>query len=67
MIDYIALVTGHALLAIAFWRLFLREDVDADPLIGDLRDSEAVRLAQTSISARNAARREASDVDHGDA
>lgn len=36
MIDTLALVLGHALLAAALLRLALRVDVDEDPLIGRL-------------------------------
>ena len=40
MIDYIALSLGHGLLAIALWRLFMRDAVDADPLIESIRAEE---------------------------
>ena len=40
MIDYIALTIGHALLALALWRLAVRECVDHDPLLGGIREAE---------------------------
>jgi hypothetical protein len=44
MIDYFALALGHGLLVLAFVRLFMRESLDVDPAIADLKDqAEAVR------------------------
>ncbi len=48
MIDTIALVLGHALLAVALLRLALRVDVDDDPLIA--------RLSQQAAAQRKAGR-----------
>ena len=31
MIDYLSLGLSHAVLLLAFWRLFLRDDLDRDP------------------------------------
>jgi len=57
MIDYFALALGHGLLAIALLRLMLRDGLDADPLIGELKaETEGNRLA-TTVAGRNAARR----------
>ncbi len=57
MIDYFALALGHGLMAIALLRLVLRDDLDADPLLGQMKaDTEANRMA-TSTAGRNAARR----------
>lgn len=44
MIDYFALALGHGLLVLAFVRLFMRESLDVDPAIADLKDqAEALR------------------------
>lgn len=57
MIDYFALALGHGLLAIALLRLMLREGLDADPLISELKaETEGNRMA-TTTAGRNAARR----------
>ncbi len=31
MIDYLSLGLSHAVLLLAFWRMFLRDDLDRDP------------------------------------
>lgn len=31
MVDYFSLALSHGVLLIAFWRLMLREDLDAEP------------------------------------
>lgn len=31
MIDYLSLGLSHAVLLLAFWRLYLRDDLDRDP------------------------------------
>ncbi|WP_234029608.1 hypothetical protein [Erythrobacter sp. THAF29] len=61
MIDYLALTIGHGLLALAFWHLFLRDSVDRDPLLDEIRQAEADNRKRTSNAGRNAARR--ADVD----
>ena len=43
MIDYIALLIGHGLLAIAFLRLVMRDALDVDPALDRFRQSEQER------------------------
>ena len=57
MIDYIALSLGHGLIAYALWRLFMRADVDFDPLIGGIQDEMRQNRMQASAAGRNAKRR----------
>jgi hypothetical protein len=57
MIDYFALALGHGLMAIALLRLVLRADLDADPLIGQLKKDTADNRMAASSAGRNAARR----------
>lgn len=57
MIDYFALALGHGLMAIALLRLVLRPDLDADPLIGQLKADTAENRMAASSAGRNAARR----------
>lgn len=57
MIDYFALALGHGLMAIALLRLVLRADLDADPLIGQLKKDTADNRMAASTAGRNAARR----------
>jgi hypothetical protein len=57
MIDYFALALGHGLMAIALLRLVLRDDLDADPLLGQLKADTAANHMATSTAGRNAARR----------
>ena len=53
MIDYFALALGHGLMAIALLRLVLRPDLDADPLIGQLKaDTAENRMAASSAAPR---------------
>ena len=54
MIDYFALALGHGLLAIALLRLVLRDDLDSDPLIGEITDETASNRQAVSASGRNA-------------
>ncbi len=58
MIDYFALALGHGLLAIALLRLVMRDGLDADPLIGSIKDETQDNRKATSVAGRNAARRE---------
>jgi hypothetical protein len=56
MIDYFALSLGHGLMAIALLRLVLRDDLDVDPLLGQLKaDTAANRMAKNTAGG-NAAR-----------
>lgn len=57
MIDYIALGLGHGLLAIALVRMFLRSEVDYDPLIESMRDTMRRTRMEASTAGRNAKRR----------
>ncbi|NCP13941.1 MAG: hypothetical protein GW858_07225 [Sphingomonadales bacterium] len=57
MIDYFALALGHGLLAIALLRLMLREGLDVDPLIGEIKAETDANRKATSVAGRNAARR----------
>lgn len=56
MIDYIALTIGHALLGLAFWRLFGRDSLDHDPLLSDLQNEarekrrELIELRQNELA-----------------
>lgn len=59
MIDYIALTIGHGLMAFAFWHLFMRADVDVDPLLDEIRSAEKANRQLTSAAGRNAVRRAA--------
>ena len=58
MIDYIALGLGHGLIAIALVRMFLRSEVDYDPLIEGLRETMRRTRMESSTAGRNAKRRE---------
>lgn len=57
MIDYFALALGHGLLAIALLRLVLREGLDTDPLLEEIKSEAAGNRKAASPSGRNAARR----------
>jgi hypothetical protein len=63
MIDYFALALGHGLMAIALLRLVLRADLDADPLLGQIKDDTAANRKAASTAGRNAARRARADRD----
>ena len=58
MIDYIALIIGHALLGIAILRLVMRKGLDVDPLLDSFKQAERDRRKARSDAVR-AARREA--------
>lgn len=57
MTDYFALALGHALLAVAFLRLVMRDELDEDPKIKGIKDSLNTRREQSSVIGRNARRR----------
>lgn len=57
MIDYFALALGHGLIAVAMLRLVLREGLDSDPLIEQIKAEAQENRKATSIAGRNAARR----------
>ncbi|MCU0948697.1 MAG: hypothetical protein MUF47_10660 [Porphyrobacter sp.] len=59
MIDTIALVLGHALLATALLRLALRADVDQDPHIASLQAQARTQRQSKSAAARRVARDQA--------
>lgn len=66
MIDYFALALGHGLMAIALLRLVMRADLDADPLIGQLKKDTADNRMAASTAGRNAARRARGAVPESD-
>lgn len=39
MIDYFALALGHGLLVLAFLRLVMRDSLDVDPAISELKEA----------------------------
>lgn len=57
MIDYFALALGHGLLAYAMLHLFMRAEVDTDPLIDGLKRQMRDHRAGSSTAGRNARRR----------
>lgn len=57
MIDTIALVLGHALIAVALLRLAVRGAVDVDPTIAEMKAETRKGQQAASSAARNAARR----------
>lgn len=57
MIDYFALALGHGLMVVALLRLFMRDALDADPLIEGIKAEDAARRKVASTAARNHARR----------
>lgn len=57
MIDYFALALGHGLLVIALLRLVLRDGLDVDPLLDQMRLDTADQRKSLSVAARNAGRR----------
>ncbi len=61
MIDYISLAIGHGLLALALLRLVMREDVDSDPAIEELKQENKAGREATSAAGRNAKRRARTD------
>lgn len=63
MIDYLALTIGHALITLTMVRLFMRADVDVDPLIGGLQDQMRANQKDASAAGRNAKRRAAMRAD----
>lgn len=59
MIDYLSLAIGHGLLALAFLRLVMRDDLDSDPEIKALEERIESESDATSVAGRNARRRAA--------
>ncbi|MBA4767461.1 MAG: hypothetical protein H2049_07475 [Porphyrobacter sp.] len=59
MIDTFALALGHALLAVALMRLVLREGLDVDPLLDDIKSETSGNRKAASARGRNEARRNA--------
>ena len=62
MIDYLSLAIGHGLLALALLRLVMREDLDVDPKIKELVETADAERQASSVSGRNARRREQADA-----
>jgi hypothetical protein len=65
MIDYFALALGHGLIAVALLRLVLREGLDTDPLIEQIKADTLENRKATSVAGRNAARRARGESDVG--
>lgn len=57
MIDYISLAIGHGLLAFALFKLVMREDLDVDPAIQNLKEKAEAEREASSVAGRNARRR----------
>lgn len=57
MIDHIALAIGHGLLGLALLRLVMRDDLNADPLLGSFSEASRQRRALRREARREAARR----------
>lgn len=66
MIDYFALALGHGLMVIALLRLFMRDALDADPLIEGIKAEEAARRKAVSSAGRNQVRRSGPQSDDAD-
>jgi hypothetical protein len=64
MIDYFALALGHGLLVIALLRLVLRDGLDVDPLLEQIKGEAAANRKAISAASRNAARRARSNSDN---
>lgn len=61
MIDYFALALGHGLMVIALLRLVLRDGLDVDPLIEQIKSDTADHRKASSASARRAVRQVRTD------
>jgi hypothetical protein len=61
MIDHIALALGHGLMVVALLRLFMRDALDADPLIEGIKAEDAARRKAARTAARNHARQQPDD------
>ena len=57
MIDYISLALGHALLAVAFLRLVMREELDVDPELEAHKQKLIAEREAGTVAGRNARRR----------
>ncbi|MDY7097003.1 MAG: hypothetical protein SXU28_02575 [Pseudomonadota bacterium] len=62
MIDYIALTLGHGLLIYGFFRLFMNDELDFDPLVDGLKQTARKRKRER-IDAARASRRAGADPD----
>lgn len=67
MIDYFALALGHGLMVLALVHLAMRDGVDADPLIAQIKSETASYRTALTMAGRNAARRMRASGDAGDA
>lgn len=45
MVDYFSLALSHGVLLLAFWRLMLRDDLDAEPAREELQQDAPVETA----------------------
>jgi hypothetical protein len=57
MVDYFSLAVSHAVLMLAFWRLMLREDVDAEPPRQAMPEPDETAPATPARPARKPLRR----------
>ena len=57
MIDYFSLALGHGLIALALLRLVMREDVDVDPVLQELKEKAEAEREASTVAGRNARRR----------
>jgi len=65
MIDYISLALGHGLLAVAFLRLVMRDDLDVDQRLKDIADEKEAERAAATHAGRASRRRSGSNSDGG--
>lgn len=52
MIDYFALALGHGLLVLAFLRLVMRDSLDVDPAISELKAAAEAKRPKTGTNRR---------------
>lgn len=55
MIDYFALALGHSLLVLAFLRLVVRDSLDVDPAITQLKEAAQAKKSKTRANRRSIA------------
>lgn len=66
MIDYLSLAIGHVLLAVAFLRLVMREQLDVDPVLQEHSEKRQAQRAAETVAGRNSRRREQAVSDDGE-
>ncbi|KEO88831.1 hypothetical protein EH31_15460 [Erythrobacter longus] len=52
MIDYFALALGHGLLVLAFLRLVVRDNLDIDPAITQMKEAAQAKKPKTRANRR---------------